>query len=75
MHGPAAALAAVDPLHDDPKLRDYYLLLAVRGHLLLELNRRDEAAECFRAALGCRCSEPERRFLRQKLEQCVAAES
>ena len=71
VHGPARALAALEPLESDPKLRDYYLLLAVRGHLLLELSRRAEAAECFRAALGCPCSEPERRFLRRKLEACA----
>lgn len=70
LEGPAAALDAIEPLEADPKLRDYYLLLAVRGHLLLQLNRLTEAAHCFRAALGCRCSEPERRFLRRKLEEC-----
>jgi RNA polymerase sigma-70 factor (ECF subfamily) len=65
--GPQAALEAIEPLEADPKLRHYYLLLAIRGHLLLELGRRAEAAICFRAALECRCSEPERRFLRRKL--------
>jgi len=71
VHGPARALAALQPLESDPKLRDYYLLLAVRGHLLLELSRRGEAAACFQAALECPCSEPERRFLRRKLEACA----
>jgi RNA polymerase sigma-70 factor (ECF subfamily) len=70
VRGPAEALAALVPLESDPKLRDYYLLLAVRGHLLLELGRRTEAADCFRAALDCPCSEPERRFLRGKLKAC-----
>jgi RNA polymerase sigma-70 factor (ECF subfamily) len=69
VHGAAAGLAAIEPLIGDPKLRDYYLLLAVRGHLLLELDRRAEAAGCFRAALECPCSEPERRFLRRKLAE------
>jgi len=68
--GPAVALEAIEPLMDHPKLRDYYLALAVRGHLLLELGRSAEAAACFRRALECRCSEPERRFLRRKLEEC-----
>jgi RNA polymerase sigma-70 factor (ECF subfamily) len=71
VYGPAAALAAIEPLQEDPKLRAYYLLLALRGHLLLELGRASEAAGCFRAALECRCSEPERRFLRRKLEECA----
>ena len=70
VRGPADALAAIEPLENDPKLRDYYLLPAVRGHLLLELGRCAEAADCFRAALECHCSEPERRFLRRKLEKC-----
>ena len=70
VYGPAKALKAIAPLENDPKLRDYYLLLAVRGHLLLELGRRNDAAVSFRAALACPCSEPERRFLRRKLESC-----
>ena len=70
VEGPIAALAAIDPLEHNSKLRDYYLLPAVRGHLLLELGRNREASQCFRAALECPCSEPERRFLRRKLEQC-----
>lgn len=72
VHGPAAALEAIEPLSADPKLRDYYLLLALRGHLLLELGRSNRAAESFEAALACRCSEPERRFLRRKLTECAA---
>jgi RNA polymerase sigma-70 factor, ECF subfamily len=67
VRGATEGLAAIEPLANDPKLRDYYLLLAVRGHLLLELGRRAEAAGCFEAALKLRCSEPERRFLRRKL--------
>ena len=68
VHGPATALAAIEPIEKDPHLHDYYLLLAVRGHLLLELGRGAEAAACFRAALERPCSEPERRFLKRKLE-------
>jgi RNA polymerase sigma-70 factor (ECF subfamily) len=68
VRGAAAALEAIEPLVSDPQLAGYYLLLAVRGHLLLELGRPAEAADCFRAALECPCSEPERRFLRRKLE-------
>jgi RNA polymerase sigma-70 factor (ECF subfamily) len=67
VHGAETALAAVQQLQNDPKLQDYYLLAAVRAHLLLELGRRDEAAACYRTALEHRCSEPERRFLQRKL--------
>jgi RNA polymerase sigma-70 factor (ECF subfamily) len=70
VRGAAAGLAEVDRLTCDPKLRHYYLLLAVRAHLLRELGRRAEAAECYRGALELRCSEPERRFLRRGLAEC-----
>ena len=71
VRGPAEALEAIAPLLNDPKLRDYHLLLSVRGHLLLEQGQMAEAAACFHKALDCPCSEPERRFLRRKLESCA----
>jgi RNA polymerase sigma-70 factor (ECF subfamily) len=71
VRGAAEGLAAVDALARDPKLRHYHLVMAVRGQLLSELGRGDEAAESFRAAIECACSEPERRFLRKKLESCA----
>ena len=73
VRGTAEALAAIEPLEKDPKLSQYYLYLSVRGHLLLDAGQRIEAAACFRAALECRCSEPERRFLRRKLGECEPA--
>ena len=73
VRGAAEALTAIEPLENDPKLRDYYLLRAVRGHLLLEINRPAEAAANFRAALERECSEPERRFLEGKLAECQLA--
>lgn len=72
VHGPGAAIAIVDSLQDHPKLRDYYLYAAVRGHLLLELCQPAEAAVCFRRALEQQCSQPERRFLAGRLAQCEA---
>ena len=73
VEGAAKALQAIAPLENNSRLRKYYLLPAVRGHLLLELGRTTEAEDCFRAALECACSEPERRFLRRKLEECERA--
>jgi RNA polymerase sigma-70 factor (ECF subfamily) len=70
VRGAEEALESIAPLENDPKLRDYYLRLAVRGHLLMELGRRTEAAVSFREALECVCSEPERRFLRRRLGEC-----
>lgn len=70
VRGPEEALAAIDPLASDAKMNRYYLLLALRGRLLLDLDRRLEAADCFRNAMDCRCSEPERRFLRRQIDAC-----
>jgi RNA polymerase sigma-70 factor (ECF subfamily) len=75
VRGPAEALAAIGPLTNDSKLQDYYLLPAVRGHLLKALGKNKEAARCYRTALEKRCSEPERRFLKRKLEECEAITS
>ncbi len=68
VRGASEALAAIDALDRDSKLASYHLLLAVRGQLLLELDRTEDAAACFTAALELPCSEPERRFLRRKLD-------
>jgi RNA polymerase sigma-70 factor, ECF subfamily len=70
VRGPAEALAVVEPLAANRQLRDYHLLLAVRGHLLLQLGRTEEAAACFRDAIERPCSGPERRFLARKLAAC-----
>ena len=49
--GPAAGLAIVDSLRDEPALRDYHLLPSARADLLAKLGRRGEArAEFERAA-------------------------
>ena len=41
--GPAAGLAHLDRLGDDPALRNYHLLPSVRADLLTRLGRREEA--------------------------------
>jgi len=75
VRGPETALASIAPLEGSPALREYHLLLAARGHFLLDLDRREAAANCFRAALECRCSEPERRFLRKRLAECESVQA
>jgi RNA polymerase sigma-70 factor (ECF subfamily) len=67
--GPAAGLALLDGLAGDERLRAYHLLPAARADLLRRLDRRAEAAQAYRAALELAGNEPERRFLRQRLEQ------
>jgi RNA polymerase sigma factor (sigma-70 family) len=64
--GPAAALAIVDGLVDEPALRGYALLPAVRGDLLARLGRSTEArAEFTRAAVLTR-NEQERAIFQRR---------
>ena len=72
-HSSAARKHSAASIEHDPKLRDYHLLLAVRGQLLADVGRVNEAAECFRAALECACSEPERRLIARRLARVTPA--
>jgi RNA polymerase sigma-70 factor (ECF subfamily) len=62
---PEAALRIVDSLD----LGDYQYLHSTRGELLRRLGRREEARASFRRALELAASEPERRFLAQRLAE------
>lgn len=70
LNGPQVALDALRPFLADRTLRNYYLLPAVQGHFLLNLGKKEEAAECFRRAGELPCSEPEKRFIQRKLDEC-----
>jgi len=61
--GPAAGLELVDALADEPVLRHYHLLPAVRGDLLEKLGRDAEAAAEFRRAASLTANERERALL------------
>jgi RNA polymerase sigma-70 factor, ECF subfamily len=67
---PAAALAIVARLEEEPALAGYYLLPSVKGTLLLESGDRSGAATAFREALRRPCSDPEKQFLIGRLERC-----
>jgi RNA polymerase sigma-70 factor (ECF subfamily) len=69
VEGPRAALESLETLTEDPALRRYHLWHAVRGALAAELGDTREAAERYRAALQCQCTEPERRFLGLRLAE------
>ena len=71
LRGPDAGLEAVAEIEEHPALRDYYLLPAVRADLLQQLGEAEQAADHYRQALACPCSEPERRFLTGRLEGTV----
>ncbi len=69
--GPAAALAIVDALADEPSLDRYHLLPSVRGDLLARLGRNVEArAELERAASLTRNAR-ERQLLLERAAACA----
>jgi RNA polymerase sigma factor (sigma-70 family) len=67
--GPAEGLALVDPLLDDPVLRDYHLLPSVRGDLLAQLGRGFEARREFERAAALTANATEQAFLRRRADQ------
>ena len=70
--GPAAGLEVVDALLDEPSLRAYHLLPAVRGDLLDGLGRCDEARREFERAASLTRNGPERAVLLGRAAQCAA---
>ncbi|MGE0884765.1 MAG: RNA polymerase sigma factor [Blastocatellales bacterium] len=65
--GAEAGMREVEKIISHPALQQYYLLPATLGELWQELGESRKAADNFRQALSCPCSEPERRFLEKKL--------
>ncbi|MEU9823626.1 DUF6596 domain-containing protein [Micromonospora chersina] len=67
--GPAAALAEVDLLAEDARLAGYHYVPAIRADLLRRLDRPEEAADAYRAALELVDNEAERAFLTTRLAE------
>ncbi|MFD2647249.1 RNA polymerase sigma factor [Devosia albogilva] len=67
--GPAAALAIVDAIREEPALRNYHLLYGVRADLLSKLDRREEAVAEFRRAAELTRNERERAHLLARAEE------
>jgi RNA polymerase sigma-70 factor (ECF subfamily) len=65
--GPEAGIRALEEIGSHPAMSHYYLLPATLGELWSEVGEGPQAAEFYRSALRCPCSEPERRFLLKKL--------
>lgn len=65
--GPAAGLALLDELADEPRLRGHHPYPAARADLLRRLGRYDEAATAYRSALTLVGTEPERAYLLSQL--------
>jgi len=68
--GPAAGLAIVDDLMQEPSLRGYHLLPSVRGDLLAKLGRLDEARTEFLRAAELTRNERERALLEARAAAC-----
>ncbi|HEV2636135.1 MAG TPA: DUF6596 domain-containing protein [Actinocrinis sp.] len=68
--GPAAGLAVLDTLGDDPALKDYHLLPSVRGDLLARLGRPAQARAEFERAATLTRNERERDLLRARAAGC-----
>ncbi|WEF33710.1 RNA polymerase sigma factor [Pseudoduganella chitinolytica] len=70
--GPQAGLELVDSLVDEPALRHYHLLPAVRGDLLHKLGRLDEARLEFERAAALTRNEREHTLLLARAGACCA---
>ncbi len=69
--GPAAGLEIVDTLTDEPSLKGYHLLPAVRGDFLRKLNRFDEARRELERAASLTRNERERKLLLERAQACA----
>jgi RNA polymerase sigma-70 factor (ECF subfamily) len=67
--GPAAGLAALEPLLAEPALATYGYLSAARADFLRRSGRRTEAAEAYREALALTGNDVERDFLAGRLAE------
>jgi RNA polymerase sigma-70 factor, ECF subfamily len=66
LHGPAVALAMIDPLRRE--LEAYFYLHGLRGALLKDLNRLDEARDAFNRAIALANSLAEAKHIRRELD-------
>ena len=76
MHmGPAAGLAIVDGLRNEPALARYHLLPSVRGDLLMKLGRLDEARVELERAAALTENARERALLLERAASCAKRDS
>lgn len=72
VHGPAAALAMVDPLEE--ALSGYFHFHGLRGALLLQLDRKDDARIAFERAVSLANTAAEAAHIRAHLDQLNGVE-
>jgi len=69
--GPGEGLVIVDALMQEPSLKAYHLLPAVRGDLLFKLGRFNDARKDFERAASLTRNTRERELLTQRAEACA----
>jgi RNA polymerase sigma-70 factor (ECF subfamily) len=67
--GPEAGLARVAELEAAGALTGYHLLPATKADMYRRLGRADEAAACYRDAIGLASTDAERRYLSRRLAE------
>jgi RNA polymerase sigma-70 factor (ECF subfamily) len=67
--GPEAGLPLLTELEAAGKLTGYHLLPATKADMYRRLGRMDEAAACYREALGLASTDAERRYLGRRLAE------
>ena len=70
--GPAAGLALLDALKDEPLLQGYHLLPSARAELLARLGRTGEAGAEFERAASLTRNERQRARLLERAAACIA---
>jgi predicted RNA polymerase sigma factor len=68
--GPAAGLALIDEIRDEPKLRDYHLLPSARADLLEKQDRYEDAACEFERAASLTRNARQRERLLERAAAC-----
>jgi RNA polymerase sigma-70 factor, ECF subfamily len=71
LQGPEAALEMIDPLKSE--LDAYFYFHGLRGTLLKELNRSDEAREALKRAIALAKSVAEAKLIRRELDHLAIA--
>jgi RNA polymerase sigma-70 factor, ECF subfamily len=73
-YGPGEGLLLVDALADEPALKDYHLLPAVRADFLLKLGRREEAKSQFEQAARLTLNLRQQELLRARAASCESVD-
>jgi predicted RNA polymerase sigma factor len=67
--GPQAGLAIIEAIAHEPALKNYHLLIGVRGDFLQKLGRHDEARAAFEAAAALAGNRRDRDLMRKRARE------